>query len=187
MVDGKSYGVDASVFGLMLQIRREIRKSLFGLSEDGKADGKRTGLYDFFGKKYSIAELAEIEFCLKDSDKDFKAKQVALNACLEKVKEDLISITRGYVRGINNIKDPLLTLVEEFCEKKGVSDSYLLKWGEAESGQEEAMVRTQLKTLTDFGQFCIDFTDFLEVLARSCPKGKALFVDAVKKSKKYNF
>lgn len=184
MVDGKSYGVDAQVFALMLQIRREIRKSLFGLVEEGKTDSKRAGTYDFFGKKYCLSELAEIEVSIKATDKNYKEIKDALTACLEKAKEDLISTTRVYVKGINNIKDPLLTLVEEFCDKKGLENSYLLKWGEAESGQEETMVRTQLKTLVDFGQFCIDFTDFLEVLAKSCPKGKTLFIDAMKKSKK---
>jgi hypothetical protein len=185
-VDGKSYGVSGDVFGLMLQNRREIRKRLYGFADSakgeaavktGKEDAKRVGMYDFCGSKYCLIDLVQIE------SKNKKENKEALLCCLETAKEDFISITKNYVRGVNAIKDYLLTLIEEFCQKKGIEECFLLRWGECEAGQEEAIIRNEIVTFKEFSQFCIDLSDFLEVLAKSCPKGKALFVEMVKKAK----
>lgn len=211
-VDGKPHGVDGDVFGLLLKNRREIGKRLFGFADPSKGiaeDQKKAGMYDFCGNKYCIIDLVNIENeneikyvnsireleenrsryndvgFAKEKERvkrEYDQAKEIINTCLKLVKEDLISITKSYVDGVNRIKTPILGLIEEFCDKKGINQCFLLRWGETEAGQEEDAIRKEVLTFGDFAQFCIDLRDFLEVLARSCPKGRALFEDMIKKS-----
>lgn len=190
-VDGTFYGVDGQVFLLIMKNRREIKSRVYGVAENArKADSKKIGIYDFAGKKCSLVDLVNIEVELENNKsnytpKEFQDKKNALLDCLRIAKEDIISITSAYTTGINSIKDHMLALIEEFCQKKGIiKESLLLKWGEIEAGQEEDLIRSKFLTFKDFTQFCIDTADFLEVFARSCPKGELLFNKMVEEAKK---
>ncbi|EKD23242.1 MAG: hypothetical protein ACD_82C00187G0002 [uncultured bacterium] len=191
LVDGTFYGVDGQVFLLIMKNRREIRSRIYGTVENtGKPNAKKIGLYNFAGKKYSLVDLVAIEFELENnkfkySNIEFQEKKKALLDCLERAKEDFITITNAYTKGINSIKDHMLVLIEEFCQKNGIiNESMLLKWGEIEAGQEERLIRQKFVTFKDFTQFCIDTADFLEVFARSCPKGEILFGKMIEEAKK---
>lgn len=187
-VDGMPWGVDADTYKLLMVVRKEIRDRIHGrIDTSVKADPKKKeavkkiGVYDFGGKKLCLMELVEIEDeleknKLKYSQKEFQEIKSALYACLEIAKEDFISATRGYVKGVNGVKVHIFTLIGEFCEKKGIKECFLLKWGETEAGQEEIIIKSDVVSFNFFTQFCIDLADFLEVLAKSCPEGKKKFM-----------
>jgi len=206
-IDGKSFGMNANTFGLVLQNRRELRKRLYGIP----TKGKKVGMYTFEARQYSLVELTKIESEIEAhyySEKSrlektrsqyskaawkqeaIKVKQVykkrkeALQKVLQIVKEDFIHFTQAYVQGIRNIKEPTLLLIEEFCEKKGLKRCLLLKWGEVPAGKEEDMLRSDVTTFKEFTEFCEDITFFLEVLAKSCPKAREQFKNMIKKAKK---
>jgi len=190
-VDGASFGVDGQVFLLVMKNRKALRDRVYGVvgTTEVKSENKRTGMYDFDGKKCNLIDLVNIESELEKnksrySQEEFNAMKGALSACLEGAKEDFISTTRAYVNGVNGIKVHLLTLIEEFCNKKGIKECFLLKWGECEAGQEELIIRKEILNFKDFAQFCVDLADFLEILARSCPKGESLFNKMVEEAKK---
>lgn len=177
VIDGKSFGVHGEVFGLILQNRREIRKRLYGISTKS---GERVGMYEFEGKNYCLSELAEIERSLDESD---IARKETLREVLEEAKDDFLGITIDYIESIAGVKDYILLLLEDFFDKKGLERCFLLRWGEAEYGEEEQLIKKEILTFEDFVEFCTDLSDFLEALARSCPKGKKQFIQMVKKAK----
>ncbi|MFC1842734.1 hypothetical protein ACFLYU_03700 [Candidatus Dependentiae bacterium] len=207
VVDGKSYGVHGRVFGLILQNRREIRKRLYGVPAK---NGGRIGMFQLGDNRCCLVELGRIEseneaeylsklnylesnrlkYAAdewqeeKDAiEKEYRGTKAQLEEVLDEAKEDFINFTQDYLEGINGVKEPVLVLVEEFCEKKGIEWCFLLHWGGAEAGAEHEMIRQDIKTIKEFTGFCRDLSDFLEVLAKSCPKGKQLFIDIVKKAK----
>jgi len=137
-IDGKSFGMNAESFALVLQNRREIRKRLFGIPTKS---GRRMGMYRFEGRHFSLVDLAKIESEIdaeyyaeksklektktKYSSANYETKYDAIKAkykkrkdelqeVLEEAKEDFISFTRGYVEAVGGIKEPLLVLIEEF-------------------------------------------------------------------------
>jgi len=207
-IDGKSFGMNAESFGLVLQNRREIRKRLFGIPAKS---GRRVGMYTFEGRHYSLVELAKIESEIEAQyyaekskleksktkyasvdykaefdtiEKQYKERKQELKEALIAAKEDFVSFTRGYMEAVGGIKEPLLVLIEEFCEKKGLNRCMLLKWGSVAAGAEEAFIMTNCNTFKEFSKFCEDLTSFLEIIARNCPKAKRQFVDLIKKAKK---
>lgn len=191
-VDGMPWGVDAEVYKLLMVVRKEIRDRVHGkIDTKAKVDlnkkeaVKKIGTFDFCGKKLCLIDLVAIEDELESnksnySQKEFQEIKSALSLCLQEAKDDFISITRGYVKGVNGVKVHIFTLIGEFCEKNGIKECFLLKWGETEAGQEEVIIRNDVVSFNFFTQFCIDLADFLEVLAKSCPEGKKKFM------KKYN-
>ncbi|MFC1841770.1 hypothetical protein ACFLYA_01740 [Candidatus Dependentiae bacterium] len=176
-------GIGGKSFGLMLQNRREIRKRVYGVQDE---TGNRVGMYEFEGDPYCLLELAQIEHEIENSphDQDCEERMVRLQEVLEIAKEDFLNFTIGYIESIGGVKGLLMPLLEEFCEKRGLERCLLLRWGQVDSGDEGEVIRNEVLTCKDFTGFCIDLADFLEVLARSCPRGKALFVEMVKKSKR---
>jgi len=206
LMDGKSFAIDGEVFGLMLQVRREVRKRLFGISAQ---NGKLIGMYRFRGDNCSLVDLSKIEnecerefiekkenlttnkdsYSPEDWEKEHnKVKQEyleeksALGDSLEEAKKDFINITASYVEGARGTKDQLLLLIKESCCKRGRKDCFILRWGETQEGNETEILKSDMTTFRDFTQFCFDLSNFLEDLARSCPKAQKQFIDLIKKS-----
>jgi len=207
LIDGKSFGVNAPNFGLLLRQRLDLRRRIYGLVQK---DGQRIGFFDFEGKKVTLLDLCEIESKI-ESEYSFKMnylaknesqyesqdlakerkeiadtyneKKRALRKLLDFAKEDYIEISAKYAGIARGIKDVLLGLIKEFLEKKGLKDSFLLTWGSLEPEEEEENVRKSLTNFQDFTDFCIELVGFLEAMANSCPKGKALFVEMIRKAK----
>lgn len=102
---------------------------------------------------------------------------------LEIAKEDFLALTAGYVDSAKGMKGPLLALIQEFCDKKGIRDCFILTWGEAEEGKEDEGLRRDVHTFKVFTKFCDDLAGFLEAMARSCPKAKKLFVAMIERAK----
>ena len=82
LIDGKSYAIDGEVFGLIIQVRREVRKRLYGIPQK---NGTFVGIYEFNGEKLSVAELTLLETQI---DSHYYAQREALersrNATTEK-------------------------------------------------------------------------------------------------------
>ncbi|MFC1842733.1 hypothetical protein ACFLYU_03695 [Candidatus Dependentiae bacterium] len=181
LIDGKSFGINANIFGLILQSRREVRKRLYGISS--AANGTKVGMYEFEGKKYCLIELAQVEKSLERAEHSEKARKEALKKVLHEAKDDLVSVIGSYIDSARGMKDPLLVMIEEFREKSGLGDFFLLDWGRTKDGDEIEAIRKNVRSLNDLKVLCLEMSGFLEAMARSCPKGKGLFVEMVRKAK----
>jgi len=195
----------ANAYGLMLQVRRKVRKLLYGVKgEDGMV-----GAYEYEGKMCSIKELANIEreceknyhekkqyleankslYSDEEWEKKFKnlqneydEKKRLLRVLIEIAKEDFLAITCSYAGGANEMKKELLVLIEESFEKRGIEgESFMLKW--EEEGHEGEVIRNELFTFVELEKHCHEFCNFMEDMARSCPKTKQRFLDLVRNSK----
>jgi len=204
LIDNKSFGVTPEVFGFILQCRRAANKRLFGVM---RADGTREGIYEFNGKKYCLVELAQIESeyeaehlcklnyleknCSKDElaaekaviESDYREKTGSLRAVFEIARNDFIEITSAYLESARGMKDPLLIIIKEFCNKKGLETCFLLDWAETEEGGEIDSIKRNMSNFRDLARLCIDMTGFLEAMARSCPKAKAKFIEMVRRAR----
>ena len=99
---------------------------------------------------------------------------------LEFAKDDFLDITSSYIGSCRGFKEQILALIQESCELRNNKNCFLLKWGEEKDGQEGELLKKEMVTFEDFETFCIDLTNYLEDMARSCPKGKKLFIELLK-------
>ncbi|MFC1845682.1 hypothetical protein ACFLX2_00985 [Candidatus Dependentiae bacterium] len=207
LIDGKSFAINGEVFGLLLQMRREIRKRIFGVRTDS---GQYIGMYDFDGEKKSMIELemletrleatyyakleklqecrdryTEKEFAIEvnEIERDYKEKKQKLRTVLEFVKDDFLEISKVYADSIRSFKSQILKLIQESAERRDNPDCSLLVWADENLEDEGTYVKEELITFKDFKRFCVELTEFLGDMARSCAKAKKLFIDMIKKSK----
>jgi len=180
-IDGKSYGINGKVYGLILQVRKNVREMLLGKKNEDK---KLVGLYTFEGKTETIASLAKKEQSIYNSGDP--AKIEALKKLLGEIKEDFLEITKGYVENIKPFKTQIYGLLQESCKAHNKPNSFLLRWGEELDGEAGRALREEVLTFKQFEQFCIDLADYLEDMAYSAVKAKALFIELIKQSKEKN-
>jgi len=184
LVDGKWFGVNGEVFGLMLKYRSKLREKTYGKMQ---ADGQKIGFYEYEGQKVTLLDLCKIESQVEADSTltkdEYNAEKRALEEILDLAKSDFIEIADQYGAGVRSIKEQLLGLIKVFVEKKGLDSCFLLVWGSIDADQEEEAIRSQLKTFKDFTRFYVELSDFLEVMANSCPKGKKQFIDLIKKAR----
>jgi len=203
----------ASAYGLMLQVRRETRKRLYGI--DHKRDEK-IPYYDYKGEKCTVVELAAIEKEFNhaywekreqldaqmaqysrdelynqqelvneiiQNEKDYFAEMEALRAVLYVAKEDFLGLSGRYVASARGTKKQLLALIQQSCDKRGIGRCFILRWGEAEEGHETDLLRYEVLTFKEYAKFCRDLCNFLEDMARSCPRTKGKFLEMVREKK----
>ncbi len=205
LIDGKSYAIDGEVFGLILQVRQELRKILFGVKAE---NGQFVGTYELEEELYSVSELSiletqlktdyeikmeelnqtenpdtETEYLIKKTQNEYEERIHELKNVLNQAKEDFLEKTSSYIESIRGFKKQILMLIDESCEKRDKKDCFLRKWGEETEGNEGHFLRQEIKTFKSFETFCTDLTNFLEDMARSCPRGKELFIELMRKSK----
>lgn len=203
-LDGKSWGIDGESIGLMLQIRHEIRKMLYGIPDKGNKT--LTGMYTFNGSSHSIISLAKIESeCyaryfshedalihdtsmhsmqeLQNIKHDCEQQKAALHQISVTIKEDFKRITKGYVESAHGFKDQMLILINESCKLRGKESCFLLKWGEAEEGRETEAFDKEIVTFEAIVTFFTDLTHFLEDMIHSCDKGREQFMSVVNSRK----
>lgn len=204
LIDGKSFAINGEVYGLILQVRREVRKRLFG---NRTQDGQFVGIYEFDGQLYSVTELTilesqyEEEFnsrldelektknsyqdnewqeAVQETEHAFEEIKKEMREVLEFAKEDFLEITSSYIGSCRGFKDQVMALIQESCDRRNNKNCFLLKWGEEKEGKEGELMREEMVTFKGFETFCIDLTHYLEDMARSCPKGKKLFIELLK-------
>ncbi|MCK5632768.1 hypothetical protein KAH94_03400 [bacterium] len=207
LIDGKSYAIDGKVFGLILQVRRELRKRVLGVKSD---NGQFIGIYELNGEQHSITELVMLEAQLdatyytelsvlekkknngsqeeyvqtvQEINEKYQERRKQLNDLLDFAKEDFLEITKGYADNIRPFKDQILVLILESCQKHGKESCFLLKWSEESDGNEGKFLRAEIITFKGLQDFCTDLANYLEDMAYSCPKGKQLFIDMIKQAK----
>jgi hypothetical protein len=87
-------------------------------------------------------------------------------------KNDFIETTKHFMKGIEPAKKLLLSLMDEFCERRNRLDSVILTWTHAKNGNEAEVFDHAIKNFADFDLFLQDLTFFLKDLINSCPKAR---------------
>jgi hypothetical protein len=183
-IDGKSFGINANTFGLILQSRREVRKRLIGVV---LGDKSKIGFYDFEGRKCFLSEFIVLEKQLASKgDAQSKAKYAELQKLLQVAKEDFIRFTSEYMDSAKGIKSALLGIIKEFNEKSGLGEFFLLGWVSVPDGGEADSVRANVKSFKDLQVLFVEMEGFLLAMANSCEKGKKLFIEMVNAAGKVN-
>ena len=198
--------MSSGTFGLLLQIRREVGKRLFG--EQTKSGSKR-GLYKYKGDTYSLVELARIEdkvdkeytntkndliankanydpaqwdTMMQDLENTYNQETKIFREVLAVIKDDFIEISKEYAESARGTKDQMLVLIKESCDKRGLVNSIMLKWGEEDEGNEAYYLKRDVITLKAFAKFLYDLRNFLTDMANSMPRCKKKFLSLVRKS-----
>ena len=164
LIDGKSYGVTGYKIKSMLQLILKLNIML-----DGSAT--EPGLYTFEGKSYCVKALAELE---QTASFDGAQKQ-QFAALLEDVKKDFEQKTTPFMEDARGTKAQLFMLIQESCTKHARPDSFLLKWAEAEEGNEMLAMREDIHTFAALKQFILDLIMFNKDMIKSCPKAVAQY------------
>lgn len=192
-LDGKSIGIHAGTIKGILVVRREIKKIQFGEQTKKGIEGH----YLFDGIKHSIRSMAsvesalEMEFYQKESEylkdkrhyalkleeleKAYNQTKNELNEVLGQARKEFEEKIAPFEKGLRGVKDQMIVLIAESCQKHNRSDCFLLKWVEAPVGTEMQYFHNQITSFKALDQFCSDFTHFLDDLMRSCPKAMAQF------------
>jgi len=98
-------------------------------------------------------------------------------------KHDFIAKNEHLIKAIEPAKKLIVALVEEFCEKRNRTDSIILVWAKARSGDEAAIFNNQINSFKDFEIFLTDLTLFFKDLVNSCPKAREQYKEWYKKQK----
>lgn len=163
-------------------IRKYRRKLLDFILGELLPNNQRKGKYYLLGKAYTIEELAHIEQEVRNSS---LTKDIAIKAALEEVltraKADFIVQSNEFIENGRGAKNIMIVLIQEDCQKRNRSDSFLLDWAKTKEGQESTTFERHIKSFNDYYYFLTDLVNFLFDLMHSCPKAEAQFKDRVAK------
>ena len=160
LLDGVTFMLDGVAIHQMLITLRKVMHM-----QSGQKEGTKTiGNYSFNNEKFSIKQLAEIEKIYPDN--------AQLLATLEFAKHDFIKTTEPFIKGIEPAKKLLLSLIDEFCERRHRLDSVILAWTHAQAGNEAKIFNHEIQDFATFNVFLSDLTLFLKDLINSCPKAR---------------
>jgi hypothetical protein len=192
MLDGKLFGITERIIGLMLQVRSEIRKMVYGVPVK---DGEAVGMYKFQGGRYSVASLVSFEVDLHTKfsallnnpqvysptqamtlRNTYEQQKAELRVLLVAIKEEFKRTTKSYLEGARGFKEQMLILISESCALRGKKSCFLLRWSEAEEGRETELLDRDIDNFKDLAVFFIDLVHFLEDLVNSCDKARGQFM-----------
>lgn len=181
-VDGKKgMGIDEKVLGMMIHLRNEMKKMLFGIRQK---DGTFVGTYEYNGIKYSLMTLIDLEDeALARND---TATLSDLKKILEIVKIDFGKKVEPFLKDAQGAKGPMIKLIGEWAQKTARHDSHLLDWVSTPEGKEADAFIVRGTSLKIVAQFVSDLAHFLETLSRSCPKAAAQLKELMEKQKLNN-
>jgi hypothetical protein len=165
-LDGQLGRIDGNTFGLILNVRSKLQAILFG-DRDPNNHSHRVGHYLFNGKRYSIAELAEIE--------SQHVGNAELNALLIDAKKSFEELVAQFIGQASGTKSFLVILIEESCYRRNRKNSLLLTWATSPEEHETVIFHTEVQSFRALNDFCQDLTNFLEDLMFSCPKAMDQF------------
>lgn len=123
---------------------------------------------------YSIMDLAKIETTiyknnLNNSQIDELKKELQIT--LNYMHADFFDIVEKFIINLKNTKALMIVLAEEFCELRGLQNSYLLRWSQLKSTDDEKHIfRRDITSIKELTVFCKDLVKFLSDFANSCPK-----------------
>jgi hypothetical protein len=160
-------------------VRREINIMLIG---NKTKNGSHIGIYTFENNHYTVQELASLEQEVKRTNNDTLGNK--LNILLEQVKKEFIIKVDPFMESARGTKHQMLILIEESTHKRNKKNNFLLKWADAPEGNEETIFLKEVQSFGALEAFAQDLLDFLGDLVRSCPKGRAQFIERVQKCNK---
>ena len=174
LVDGLSIGINGQRIAMMLKVRKEVIRILFGIANES---GQLVGLYQYNGNYYTARELTLLEAeCRENGD---KATLEALRPVLQHTKQEFMAKIKPFMASARGAKRQMLLLIEESCKKRKRFDSILLRWGAAKEEDEAKQFDKDIVDFKIFDTFCTDLVHFIEDVIRSCPKAVAQFKQLV--------
>jgi len=170
-LDGVSFMIDGVAIHNILAV---IKKIMY-IKDGQRVDTKVIGMYMLGNERLSIRQLAELE---KENPHDPR-----LGAILKEAKNDFIESNKHFIKNIEPVKKLILSLIQEFCERRHKSDSIILRWGQARSGGEAEVFDTNVQNFANFDLFLNDLVLFLKDLINSCPKAREQYREWYKHNK----
>jgi hypothetical protein len=171
-IDGYSFGIDGTMFGLMLKIRKQLLEMVAGK--------KGIGVFHYNGRAYTLEQLSELEQQYNDTYNQSELKH--LQKTLASVIRDLNVHLTIYAELAKGVKHYLLVFINESCQKHGRKSSVLQNWAKIKEGHEAQQLKKDLVDLRTALQFCYDMVHFLEDMCDSCPKAQSQFKELIEKA-----
>jgi len=166
LIDGTSF-FDGEIIGMVKKIQREILVMMVGVKTQNGYQGK----FEFEGEMYSVRTLAELEKNCTDPE-----KKEGLEKILTVVKKEFEDTVAPFISSARSVKEPMIHLISESCERRKRQDSLLLDWANMGDNDDETdSFNTKITSFTVFYRFCGDLAHFLQDLVESCPKARAHF------------
>jgi hypothetical protein len=106
-------------------------------------------------------------------DEERKSKLAPYQETFREAKEEFKRINAPYLESVQGTKAIMEMLIEESCQARGRTDSFLLEWSIVPEGQEMESFEKNITTFRSFDVFCTDLTNFLQDVIVSCPKACA--------------
>ena len=172
-LDGIPYMIDGFAIHDMLVVIRKANLIHYGK----KINNQLVGDYPYNNQKYSIHELSLLE------------KQGINSANLEPIltqaKYDFVSITQAFIKDIKAAKKLILSLMNEFCERRNRPNSLILSWAKTNGGNEAQIFNQVITDFQTYDIFLDDLTLFLKDLINSCPKARQQYQEWTKKQQHF--
>lgn len=201
-IDGKPWGINDEVIGIMLQVRINFKKAQIGESLRGEST---EGIFPFRDQMYNIRALARLESnierefyqkqdellkshtknkeALQQLEQEYHTLKKELKEVLSIAKKEFERLTSPFINGVRNTKEHMSVLFKEWSEKRNRPDSIILDWASSEE-TETSIFNTKITSFKDLDTFSTDLIRFLEDLIHSCPVGWAQFKQRLQVSKK---
>lgn len=176
MVDGLSMGINGAKIAMMLKVRKEVKKMLFGVPD---ATGAFVGLFMLHDTKRTLLDLVDIEDEYKKTN-DLEGQKAVAHLVVE-ARNHFITHIKPFMATARGAKRQMLMLIEESCKKRKRFDSILLRWGAAREDEEEKQFHKDVIDFKTFNIFCSDLIHFMEDIIRSCPKAVAQFKQMIER------
>lgn len=170
-IDGVPYMLDGEAIMKIVGILRNI----VSIHNGQKTNGGQIGNYEYKHELMSVAQLAQQEE-LDPNNKQLK--QILIIA-----KNDFIKITKPFINDIEPAKRLVLSLLQEYCDRRNRKDSMILLWAQAKRGREIQIFNTSIQSLRELDTFLKDLTLFLKDLINSCPKACEQYKEWYNKNK----
>lgn len=181
VIDGFALGVNGNTVGMIMRLRLDLNKRRFGKTSSSTI----APMFEFEGKKYTLAQLVDLEDTLLRSNSSTDQKRLAgLRPVLTTIINDFVELTKPFLADARGAKGQMIVLIGEWAHKAHRLDSHLLEWANVKEGEESGAIYQKINTLKLFDQFVDDLLYFLETLLRSCPKACAQFKEMMEQKQK---
>jgi len=182
------------IVGITLQIRKKLIEMIEGKRQP---DGMYEGFYTINQCQQCIHQLADLESKLLEEQEKSEAKlqsaqtdnekreasraleiveqqATELHSILKVAKIDFQEAVSIFISRVRTVKEPIMMLINEYCEKAKRSDSLLLDWAKLNDEEEESF-NNSVTNFNIFYVFLNDLANFMEALIRGCPKAQQQF------------
>lgn len=177
ILDGVSYGMDGETLYSITWLIGQYDSMLNGKVID-KATKKREGIFTLRGVKCTAKDLVEYE----KSSNDAQTHQ-ELDKLLHIEKDRFIDLNKAFIKSVQGNKPLILKLMHESCTLHGTPESFMLKWADTPFGQEQESFDKNMPSHAVFTTFLVELVNFLGDLYESCPKGRAQYLELLKKQR----